>query len=78
MATHRVVRPGFWARARKFGVALAGFAVLLATNLPAGTPEGVKRWAPIVVTLAGLLGIYYVPNEPDPVELRKRGFRKTT
>jgi hypothetical protein len=50
------------AGARKAIVAIIGLAAVLATQLPPGTPEGVQRWAPVVIGAATALGVYGTRN----------------
>jgi hypothetical protein len=52
------------ARARKAVVAVLGLAVIVAAELPPGSPEGLKRWAPVVIGAATALGVYGVRNAP--------------
>jgi hypothetical protein len=54
------------ARARKAVVAVLGLAAIVAAELPPGSPEGLKRWAPVVIGVATALGVYSVRNAPIP------------
>jgi len=55
-----VVQPGFWQRARKFLVALLGFA---ASAVAAGiVPEPYDQWVTVAVAGLTALGVYRVPN----------------
>ena len=51
-----------FAGARKAIVAIVGLAAVLAAELPPGTPEGVQRWAPVVIVAATALGVYGTRN----------------
>ena len=51
-----------FAGARKAIVATVGLAAVLAAELPPGTPEGVQRWAPVVIGVATALGVYGMRN----------------
>ncbi len=51
-----------FAGARKAIVATVGLAAVLAAELPPGTPEGVQRWAPVVIVAATALGVYGTRN----------------
>jgi len=56
-----------FAGARKAIVATVGLAAVLAAELPPGTPEGVQRWAPVVIGAATALGVYGTRNaQPAP------------
>jgi len=58
------------AGARKAIVAIIGLAAVLATQLPPGTPEGMQRWAPVVIGAATALGVFGVRNaQPAPPPL---------
>jgi hypothetical protein len=54
------------ARARKAVVAVLGLAAIVAAELPPGSPEGLKRWAPVVIGVATAVGVYGVRNAPIP------------
>ena len=63
-----------FAGARKAIVATVGLAAVLAAELPPGTPEGVQRWAPVVIGAATALGVFGTRNaQPAPSPRAGRG-----
>jgi hypothetical protein len=58
-------RPRFWARARKFGIALLGAGgQVLNQGL---VPEPYARWVAIGLAIATAAGVYRAPNAPPVV-----------
>lgn len=58
------------ARMRKALVAVVGLLAVLATQLPPDAPEALQRWAPVVIGVATVLGVYRIPNrQPQPAPM---------